>query len=72
MLEGSEKIKIETEVIRLDSLLKLSGLVDTGGQAKFVIQGGEVSVNEEPCLMRGKKLRPGDTVTYAGKRFQVE
>jgi len=67
-----EKIKIETEFIRLDSLLKLSGLVDTGGQAKFVIQGGEVSVNEEPCLMRGKKLRPGDTVTYAGKRFQVE
>lgn len=67
-----EKIKIETEFIRLDSLLKLSGLVDTGGQAKFVIQGGEVSVNKEPCLMRGKKLRPGDTVTYAGKRFQVE
>ena len=67
-----EKIKIENEFIRLDSLLKLSGLVDTGGQAKFVIQGGEVSVNEEPCLMRGKKLRPGDTVTYAGKRFQVE
>ena len=65
-------IKIESEFIRLDSLLKLSGLVDTGGQAKFVIQGGEVSVNEEPCLMRGKKLRPGDTVTYAGKRFQVE
>ena len=56
----------------MDSLLKLSGKVDTGGQAKFLIHGGEVSVNEEPCLMRGQKLRPGDTVTYAGKRFQVE
>ena len=68
-----EKIKIETEFIRLDSLLKLSGLVDTGGQAKFCDPGVErFSVNEEPCLMRGKKLRPGDTVTYAGKRFQVE
>lgn len=67
-----EKIKIETEFIRLDSFLKLSGMVDTGGQAKFLIQGGEVLVNRETCLMRGKKLRPGDMVAYAGKEFQVE
>lgn len=67
-----ETIKIETEFIRLDALLKLSGMVDTGGQAKFIIQSGEVSVNGEPCLMRGKKLRSGDAVEYAGKRFQVE
>ncbi len=70
--EFVEKIKIETEFIRLDSFLKLSGMVDTGGQAKFLIQGGEVLVNRETCLMRGKKLRPGDTVSYAGKEFQVE
>lgn len=67
-----EKIKIETEFIRLDALLKLSGMVDTGGQAKFVIQGGEVQVNGETCTMRGKKLRPGDTAEYAGRAFQVE
>lgn len=67
-----ETIRIETEFIRLDALLKLSGMVDTGGQAKFIIQSGEVSVNGEPCLMRGKKLRSGDAVEYAGKRFQVE
>lgn len=67
-----ETIRIETEFIRLDALLKLSGVVDTGGQAKFIIQSGEVSVNGEPCLMRGKKLRSGDAVEYAGKRFQVE
>ena len=67
-----ETIKIETEYIRLDSLLKLSGLVDTGGQAKVMIQNGEVSVNGEPCTMRGKKLRPGDTVSCAEKSFQVE
>lgn len=67
-----ETIRIETEFIRLDALLKLSGIVDTGGQAKFIIQSGEVSVNGEPCLMRGKKLRSGDAVEYAGKRFQVE
>lgn len=67
-----EIIKIETEYIRLDSLLKLSGLVDTGGQAKVMIQNGEVNVNGEPCTMRGKKLRTGDIVSCAEKKFQVE
>ena len=67
-----EMIKITTEFIRLDSLLKLSGMVDTGGQAKVMIQNGEISVNGEPCLMRGKKLRPGDTVTCGEEQFQVE
>ncbi len=67
-----ETIQIKTEFIRLDALLKLSGLVDTGGQAKFVIQNGEVSVNGQPCSMRGKKMRPGDRLEYAGKQVQVE
>lgn len=67
-----EKVKIETEFIRLDSLLKLAGMVDTGGQAKFLIQNGEVLVNGEICTMRGKKLFPGDMAEYAGKRVQVE
>lgn len=66
-----EQIKITTEFIRLDAFLKLTGMVDTGGQAKFVIQGGEVLVNGEICSMRGKKLRPGDHVEYAGKGFAV-
>ena len=43
------KIEIDTEFIRLDALLKLGGAVETGGQAKFVIQNGEVLVNGEPC-----------------------
>lgn len=67
-----EKVKIETEFIRLDSLLKLAGLVDTGGQAKFIIQNGEVSVNGEPCTQRGKKMRPGDQAAYAGRQVTVE
>lgn len=67
-----EKIKIETEFIRLDAFLKLSGMVDTGGQAKFLVQDGKVSVNGEACTMRGKKLRPGDVIEFAGKQFQVE
>lgn len=66
-----EKIGITTEFIRLDSFLKLTGMVDTGGQAKFVIQGGEVLVNGEVCPMRGKKLRPGDVAEYAGRKFEV-
>ncbi len=55
--------KIETEFIRLDSLLKLACLVETGGQAKWMIQNGEVMVNQEVCTQRGKKIRPGDTIT---------
>ena len=66
-----EIITIDTEFIRLDALLKLAGAVDTGGRAKFVVQGGEVKVNDEVCTMRGKKLRPGDTVEYAGRSFEV-
>lgn len=68
----NEKIKIETEFIRLDAFLKLAGAVDTGGQAKLLIQSGQVSVNGETCSMRGKKLRPGDRVKYEGRHMEVE
>lgn len=51
------------EYIRLDDLLKLTGCVMTGGQAKMMIQSGEVAVDGEVCMMRGKKLRGGETVT---------
>lgn len=60
----TEKIKIDSEFIKLQDLLKLGGAVDTGGMAKNVIQGGEVKVNGEVCTMRGKKMRPGDTATF--------
>ena len=53
-------IFIKEEFIRLDAALKLAGFVSTGGHAKVVIQGGEVTVNDEICEMRGKKMRPGD------------
>ena len=55
---------IQSEWIRLDSFLKYSGCVSTGGQAKFLIQQGEVFVNGEICTQRGKKLHPGDIVTF--------
>ena len=56
----SRQIKIHTEYIKLQDLLKFAGAVETGGDAKLIIQEGRVAVNGEPCLMRGKKLRPGD------------
>lgn len=68
----AEKVKIDSEFIRLQDLLKLSGLCATGGMAKIVIQNGEVLVNGEVCLMRGKKLRKGDTAQYDGYLIEVE
>lgn len=66
-----EKILIHTEFIKLDSLLKLAGLVETGGEAKLLIQNGQVEVNGEVCAMRGKKLRPGDSVTLDGRTVAI-
>lgn len=57
------KIDITTEYIKLDQLLKFSALAESGSMAKELILDGIVFVNGERCLMRGKKIRPGDTVT---------
>ena len=67
-----ETIQIQTEFIKLDALLKYAALVGTGGEAKMVIADGMVSVNGEPCTMRGKKIRPGDTVRFADSEILVE
>lgn len=58
------KIVIDSEFIKLDNLLKLAGMCETGGQAKLLIQGGQVLVNGEVCTMRGKKMREGDSAVY--------
>lgn len=55
-------VKIETEYIKLDQLLKFAGISLSGADAKDFIRSGAVSVNEEPCTMRGKKIRSGDRV----------
>ena len=57
-----ENIIITTEFIKLQDLLKFANVVCTGGEAKIIIQEGEVKVNGEVCTMRGKKIRPGDLV----------
>ncbi len=61
-MKKTEKIEINTEFIKLDSLLKFAALTGTGGEAKFVIAEGMVTVNGEVCTQRGKKIYPGDTV----------
>ena len=68
----SETVKIETEFIKLQDLLKFAGAAETGGEAKLLVQNGEVKVNGEVCTMRGKKLRPGDRAELDGRVYVVE
>ncbi|MGN1030667.1 MAG: RNA-binding S4 domain-containing protein [Butyricicoccaceae bacterium] len=65
------KIAIKTEFIKLDAFLKFAAVCGTGGEAKMMIENGEVFVGGEVCTMRGKKLRPGDTVQADGMEFLV-
>ena len=66
-----ETITITTEYIKLQDLLKFAAAVETGGEAKLVIQEGDVTVNGEVCTMRGKKIRPGDDVGFDGGHYTV-
>ena len=65
------EIKIKTPYIELDSFLKFASLVGTGGEAKLVIQGGEVLLNGEVCTMRKKKLYSGDKISFEGEEYLV-
>lgn len=67
-----EKIKIETEYIKLDQLLKWMSLVGSGSDAKEIIFSGLVTVNGEVEMRRGKKIRSGDTIEIDGKKFMIE
>lgn len=71
MAEEIIEIRIKTEYIKLDSLLKFAGLTDTGGFAKELIQQGAVKVNGEVCTMRGKKIRSGDEVSVENYTVRV-
>ena len=63
----SHDISISTQFIKLQELLKFSGAVETGGDAKRIIQQGRVTVNGQTCTMRGKKLYPGDRAAVDGE-----
>lgn len=60
----TKTVKIHTEYIKLDDLLKFAGVLGSGGRAKAVIVDGLVKVDGEVCTMRGKKLRGGETVEF--------
>ena len=65
-------MKIHTEFIKLDQLLKWENLVESGAMAKMVILNGDVKVNGEIETRRGKKIYPGDVVEFNGEKIIVE
>ena len=69
--DNSVRVEITTEFIKLQDALKFANVVYSGGEAKTVIVDGMVKVNGEVCTMRGKKLRPGDRVEFAGQHFLI-
>jgi len=66
-----EKIKISTDFIRLDSMLKFAAVTETGGEAKTLIQSGMVKVNGDICFQRTKKLYSGDVIDVEGQSFII-
>ena len=69
--ENSIPVVISTEFIKLQDAMKYANIVYSGGEAKALIQEGEVLVNGEVCTMRGKKLYPGDRFTFDGQTYLI-
>jgi ribosome-associated protein len=69
--ETATALPISTEFIKLQDALKYANLVYSGGEAKTLIQEGEVKVNGEVCTMRGKKLYPGDRFSFMGSTYEI-
>ena len=69
--ENSIPVSIMTEYIKLQDAMKFANIVYSGGEAKTLIQEGEVKVNGEVCTMRGKKLYPGDRFEFMGQTYLV-
>ena len=66
-----QEIKIDTEFIKLDQLLKLIDVASTGGHAKYLIQEGFIKVNGNIESQRGKKIKSGDIIEFEGKKIKV-
>ena len=69
--ETAVHVAISTEYIKLQDALKFANVVYSGGEAKTLIQEGQVTVNGETCTMRGKKLRPGDKFGFMGGSYLI-
>lgn len=66
-----QAVMISDDFIKLGQALKLAGLVDSGVEAKFVIQDGKVTVNGEVETRRGKKIYANDTISYNGEEVVI-
>lgn len=71
MTAGPLDVEIRDESIRLGQLLKLASIVDDGATAREAISSGEVTVNGEVDTRRGRQVRPGDVVSFAGQQVRV-
>ena len=69
--DNSIPVAITTEFIKLQDAMKYANIVYSGGEAKALIQEGEVLVNGEVCTMRGKKLRTGDKFSFNGQTYLI-
>ena len=69
--ENAIPVSISTEYIKLQDAMKFANIVYSGGEAKALIQEGNVTVNGEVCTMRGKKLYPGDRFGFDGQEYLV-
>lgn len=65
-------VKVTTEFIKLDQLMKYAEMVQSGGEAKMLIAQELVLVNDEICTQRGKKIRPGDKVEFDGEIYSIQ
>lgn len=70
-MNKTEKIKIDTDIIKLDSFLKWAAIASSGSEAKFLIQEEMVKVNNDVCTQRGKKLKVGDIVTFENLDYEI-
>ena len=69
--DNSIPVSISTEFIKLQDAMKFANIVYSGGEAKTLIQEGNVLVNDEVCTMRGKKLYNGDKFTFDGQTYLI-
>ena len=66
-----KEIKVNTEIIKLDAFLKWAGVVVNGSEAKIYIQNGEVKLNGNVEIQRGKKLKAGDIVEFEDESYKI-
>lgn len=71
-MSRNSRFRIKGEYIELIQLLKILGIAETGGQAKFIVEEGEVKLNGQTELRKRAKLRPGDIVELEGTKIVLE